>query len=190
MILFLLSSIENDTDREFMMRMYQDYYPLMRSKAYGIVRESAIVDDLINDACVRLFGKISLLRGFDCCKMAAYIVYTVRSVSVDYIRRQSTQNKRAHAGLTTDEFENIADSGKSIEEIVIRSEEIEALREAVLRLSERERDVLHFKYTLEMKDAEIAETFGIKPSSVRSLISRSRKKVYELMSKEGNGYGE
>ena len=189
MILFLLTAtIESDTDREFMMRLYTEYYPLMRSKAYGIVREYAIVDDLVNDACVRLIGKISLLRDFDCCKLAAYIVYTVRSVSVDYIRRQSAQNKRVQAGFTADD--DVADNGKSTEEIMIQSEEIDALRSAVMKLPERERDILHFKYTLEMKDAEIAQTFGIQPSSVRSLISRTRRKVYELIREEGSGYGE
>lgn len=188
MLLPLLAVIESDSDREFMIRLYQQYYPLMRSKAYGIVRDYNIVDDIIDEACVRLIEKISLLRDFECCKLATYIVYTIRSVSIDFVRRRNLRNKWTYYGLEDDAAEVVADNGRTIEELIIKSEEIAELRSAILKLPERDRDVLHYKYTLEMNDAQIAQIIGTRPSSVRSIIARTRKKVYSIMREEGFGH--
>ena len=52
----IIMSIEDDSDREFMEWLYGEYYLLMRKKAYEIVMDDNVVDDIINDTLY--FGSI------------------------------------------------------------------------------------------------------------------------------------
>ena len=56
----IIMTIENDSDREFMERLYKNYYPLMKKKAYDITRDNDVVEDIINDATIRLIEKLIL----------------------------------------------------------------------------------------------------------------------------------
>ncbi|SFR14632.1 RNA polymerase sigma factor, sigma-70 family [Desulfoscipio geothermicus DSM 3669] len=78
----------------------------------------------------------------------------------------------------------------TIEDRIIHQEEIEEMGNAILRLSEKQKDLLYFKYILEMTDTEIAETFGIAPDSVRQYLTRARRAAKELMDKEMNKRAE
>ena len=53
------------------------------------------------------------------------------------------------------------------------------------RLSERERDILKYRYLLDMGDEEIARVLGIKPSSVRMYLTRARKNAFAIFDSEG-----
>ncbi|HHV46246.1 MAG TPA: hypothetical protein GXX53_05055 [Tissierellia bacterium] len=52
----IIMFIEDDSDREFMEWLYGEYYLLMRKKAYEIVMDDNVVDDIINDTLY--FGSI------------------------------------------------------------------------------------------------------------------------------------
>ena len=91
MLLLLLSTIENDDDKAFMLSLYQDYYALVRSTVYKVMRCDRDIDDLVEDTFVKLIEKISLLRTFDCCKTASYVVYTTRSVTINFIRHRDVR---------------------------------------------------------------------------------------------------
>lgn len=69
---------------------------------------------------------------------------------------------------------------------IIHQEEIEELGNAILRLPEKQKDLLYFKYILGMADAEIAEIFGIAPDSVRQYLTRARREAKKLMDMEVN----
>lgn len=52
----IIMFIEDDSYREFMEWLYGEYYLLMRKKAYEIVMDDNVVDDIINDTLY--FGSI------------------------------------------------------------------------------------------------------------------------------------
>ena len=52
------------------------------------------------------------------------------------------------------------------------------------QFSDRDRLLLETKYLLEKTDEEISEEFGISVNSVRSILSRARKRTYRLLQKE------
>ncbi len=54
-----------------------------------------------------------------------------------------------------------------------------------MRLPEKQKDLLYFKYILGMADAEIAEIFEIAPDSVRQL-DKSQERSQKLMDMEVN----
>lgn len=54
----------------------------------------------------------------------------------------------------------------------------------VYLMAEKTRQLLEDKYVLNMSDAEIASALGVKPSSVRMLLTRARSKARKAIEKK------
>lgn len=183
-IMTALAVLEGDEDRAFMMNLYQEYYGLVKKTVYNISRDADHAEDLTNDTFIKLIEKYSVIRTLESCKLAAYIVYTARSVAINSIRHRDVQQKHLYFGQDTDLANKIPSSEDCIETRIIHQEEITELRNAILELPEQQKDVLYFKYILELNDAEIAEILGIAPDSVRQYLTRARRNAKELLDKE------
>lgn len=59
------------------------------------------------------------------------------------------------------------------------------MNRALGKLSGYQRDMFISRYVLMYSAEEIAETFGISENAVRANLCKARKKLYELLSKEG-----
>jgi len=189
MIMLAIATME-DNDKFFMINLYTDYYGLVRKTVYNITHDANNTEDLIQDTFIKLIGKISLLRTLDSCKTAAYVVYTSRSVAINYIKHKDVQKKHASYGGDADLSEKIFNLDDTIENRIIQREELEEWGNAILRLPDKQKDLLYFKYILEISDAEIAEIFGITPGSVRQYLTRARREAKDLINKEMNKYAE
>lgn len=189
-MLLLLLAIEDDNDREFLTQLYEQLYPVMKKKAYSITYDYSVVDDIINDAFIRLFDKISILRALDCCKRASYIVNTVRNVSLNYIKRRGSDNSKRFLGKDDDVLMEIPDTAATAEEIYIKSEEYKELGEAILGLKERDRDLLYNKYILDLSDKEISKLMDIPVNNIREYLVRARRRAYKIMSDEKDNDNE
>ena len=187
----MTSCIENDDDRTYMMDLYSNYYGLVFSKIKNITNSINDVEDLVNDTFVKLIGKISLLRTLSDYKVTTYIVYTAKSTALDFVKRKGIQNKLMFYGEKEDISEGFYSKGDvNVDNLIIQKEELETLSNAILRLPEKDRDLLYYKYILEMNDVEIAGILNIAPGSVRQYLTRARRKAKELMEKEGHRSAE
>ncbi|HQE22690.1 MAG TPA: sigma-70 family RNA polymerase sigma factor [Syntrophomonadaceae bacterium] len=184
MVMMAIESMDNDNDKAFMLSLYHDYYGLVWKTVYNITRDAGHAEDLVNDTFIRLIEKISVIRKLDSCKLAAYVVYTSRSVAINFIKHRDVQSKYAYYGKELDLQEEIPSLEESIEEKIIYQEKIEVLVNAILKLPEKYKNLLYFKYVLEMDDREIAGILRIAPNSVRQYLTRARRKAKELMDKE------
>ena len=188
-MLMLLTGIKDDSDRAFILSLYQDYYGLVRKKIFDITRDQESLEDLINDTFIKLMEKISLIRTLECCKTAAYVVYTARSVAINFIKHRDVENKYLFYGAGGDLAEKIPDY-EAVEESIIREERFEELGKAIAKLPEKEKDLLYFKYILEMDNEQLGQILGIAPASVRQYLTRSRRKAKKLIDKEVNQDGK
>ena len=67
------------------------------------------------------------------------------------------------------------------EEVYIHEEDLEALADMLPKLPEKDRMVLESKYILELSDEEIAKELNIAAKSVRSYLTRARRKAFAMM---------
>lgn len=167
--------------RAFMLELYHAYYGLVYKKIVAVTQETDSIEDLINDTFVRLIEKAFLLRTLERRKVVAYIAYTARSVAINFVKRRSIHNRHL---FYTDDLELAAELATT-EEQVLKQHELECLRDAVLRLPQKQRDLLYFKYMLELSDTEIAQLLNISPPSVRQYLTRARRAAKALMNKGG-----
>lgn len=186
MIMMMVATLGSDDDKAFMVNLYKEYYGLVRKIVYDIARDAEHAEDLTNDTFIKLIEKTSVIRTLESCKLATYIVYTSRSVAINFIKHRDVQQKHLYFGQDTDLAKNIPSSEDDIETRIIHKEELKELGNAILKLTEQQKDVLYFKYILEMNDAEIAEILVIAPDSVRQYLTRARREAKELMEKGMN----
>jgi RNA polymerase sigma-70 factor (ECF subfamily) len=186
MLALIISTIENSDDRNFVFELYIQYYPIMKKKAYEISWDYSIVDDLINDAFIKLIDKISLLRVLECCKRTSYIVYTIKNISIDYIRKRAAKSEKMFLGMSDDLIDSIPDAKLTVEEICSAKEDYEELGKAIEQLSERDRDLLYYKYNLELRDKEIANIMDLPVNNIREYLTRPRRRALKVLAKEEN----
>jgi RNA polymerase sigma-70 factor (ECF subfamily) len=190
MIMLAISAMEGYDDKAFMLNLYNDYYGLVRKTIYSITRNANDAEDLTNDTFIKLIEKVSLIRTLDSCRLAAYVVYTSRSVAINFIKHRDVQNKHVYYGKDLNASESIPSLGDNIEERIIQQEKIEELGNAILKLPEKYKDLLYFKYILGMNDREIAGILKIAPDSVRQYLTRARREAKKLLDKEMNQLAE
>lgn len=178
----LIMPIQSDPkNHSFIMTLYQDHSALVRYTIYKITCDKNTVDDLVNDAFIKLMEKVNVLRSLSCHKMVTYVVYTARSVAINYIKHRDVQKKHTYYGSDADMSEKIVDLAATIEEKVVSSETIADMRQAMLDLPEKYREVLNQKYLVGLKDADIAELLEIKSTSVQKYLARARREMKRRM---------
>lgn len=185
-MLFFLNAIADDAQRSFMEALYVEHRAAMYGAAYPITRNHPDTEDVIQHTLLKLMDKVPLLRTLDCFTLRAYIVICVRRAAIDLLRRRRKRSELLFAedGLLDAEA---CQRGSPVEERVIREAEAQQLRDALARLKEKQRDLLNMKYFLNLSDDEIAETYGVRPDSVRCLLSRARKALAGIIKEMEHG---
>lgn len=178
-----IARLDND-DRAFMLNLYKNYYNLARKNIFGITHSREDIEDLINDVFIKLIEKITLLRTFDSCKTTTYIVYTIRSISINYVKHKAIETKHLYFSEYMDILEDFPDSESGLDDRLIQQEESYLLERGISLLPQSQKDLLYFKYLLDMSDQEIAEVLGIAPNSVRQYLTRARRNAKKLIEKE------
>jgi RNA polymerase sigma-70 factor (ECF subfamily) len=113
--------------------------------------------------------------------MTCYVVYTTRSVSINYIKHKKVETKHIYYIENTDVTKGLDNNENESEARLIRQEEIELLADAITKLPQGQKDLLYFKYMLDMSDQDIAQILGIAPNSVRQYLTRARRNAKSLM---------
>lgn len=173
-------SIGNEDDRAFMVRLYVDYRWLMYKVALSVVREPQLAEDMVSQTLCEMIDNLEKIRAVDCCKLRGYIVSFVRNVSVDFVRKRDRQGK--YFFLTGEEAEVAAED--SVDENLIRTAEIDALKRGLARLSENDRLLLTMKYFDGLSDEEIAARLGVAKASVRTCLMHARNRLCQRLKED------
>lgn len=180
MIPIIIMAIEDESDREFMIRLYEDYNRLIYSTIQKFVQNPYDIEDIQQSLLVKLIEHISTLRSLAPNMVVYYISAAARNSAFSFIR---SKKKDAVASFDDEEWlegYTISDS-ETVETAFFRQEDMHALHDVWEQLPEQCRYLLEAKYFLEQSDAEISESLCIKASSVRMYLTRARKKAFELM---------
>ncbi len=180
MIPIIIMAIENDDERDFMIRLYIDYKALMRKQAAERLDDDFFVEDVVQETCERLIKNIDTIMHISRWALPSYIALTVRSAAVECNKRESADDA-ANAGEIGEQF---VDSSVDIEAEVLSKYELEAVKNAIEKLPQKYKDALNYKYFLNMDNDEIAKALDIKPAGVYMYIKRARQKLLEIINEE------
>jgi len=180
----MIESVEDESDRTFMIHLYEQYDRIIRKTIYKVTYDLDSLEDLTQDTYEKLIKKVSTIRSLECHKLVTYVVYTSKSVAINYIKHRDVVQKHAFYGNEDDLAEDLQNFPDGIEEQSIQRLDVESVLGAIAKLSEAKKDILYFKYFLDMSDDEIAKIMNISSGNVRQYLRRARNAAKALINGE------
>ena len=138
--------------------------------ACSILGRSDEAEDMMQDVAERILRK----QVRDIGNIDAFLTKSVKNACIDRIRRRRD---------TTPNIPDVPD-----EKNPDRWNERQLIHKAMARLPEKQRTVLHLKDIEGYSTKEVAEILETDEANVRTILSRSRKALREIIEKEF-GYG-
>ncbi len=168
-------------DENIVEDIYNKYKRLMFATAKKFTDDPSDQEDIVQTALERLVKLFSASGSAKRCVSAGYIVYTVRSVSIDFLRKQAKETEH-HVYVEEDKLAGMVRTDGTLDDLLFPSERAEDLREIWPRLSAEDRILLEGKYILGQTDRELAAILHCGVNSVRMKLTRARRQAIKLLS--------
>lgn len=168
----------NHSEREFISDLYDKYKKLMYATAQKYISDFSATEDIVQDSLVKLMKKSENLQTLDGCILAGYVVSTVRNTAINHLIKQGIIKKHLTEDCCKD---NETEKIFKIEELLIVSEQSQALAEIWPMLPENDQLLLEGKYLLGYTDTELASLLKCKVGSIRMKLTRARRKALKLI---------
>lgn len=172
-------------EKEFFESIYNHYKLLMYQTARRYTSNQADLEDIMQDSVERLLRKTHRLMAIPSCALAAYIVYTVRSVAINLRRHQSVV-KQHSIPLDVNEQDTFESPHLSPDKIVEKLDVHKQLSLLWDKLSEEDQDLLYRKYIADQTDEELAAIYHCKKESIRMKLTRARRRAMKLLEQEAD----
>jgi RNA polymerase sigma-70 factor (sigma-E family) len=139
--------------------LYERHADAALRLAFLLTGSRGLAEDLVQDAFVRLAGRLLHLRdpgGFD-----AYLRKTVVNLVRSHFRRRRLERTHAERAAAVPPIEAADVSDR------------EEMRRALMQLPVRQRTAVVLRYYEDLSEAQTAELMGCRPAAVKSLVSRA-----------------
>lgn len=180
MLIFIL--IIDAGDRALMERYYNDLNREMHYVAFCVLKDKLEAETAVQEAFLHIMNRIDHFRDVPEDRRTGYCLVAVRNVSIDLYR----QTKRVQAVVSSIGKEDYMDKGESIENMLIRQEDLSLLREKVEQLSSEYKRPLMMHFAEDMRYKEIGVLLGISEELARQRVQRAIRQLSRVFQEEGN----
>lgn len=165
-------------DRAAFAELFERYHLRVYRSALLIGREADSADDVTQLVFEELF---TAFRRFDTTRpFLPWLYRIIHNVSMDYLRR----NRRGTLPLLNADTLLGADPDPGPAEQAERAEQREVVWRAISRLPDHHRAVLVLRYYAGLSEAEMADTLGARPGTVKSRLHRAQHALASLLEAE------
>ena len=178
-----MSRIANG-DRSALKEIYEEYLPYLYSIVYGVLQQKEEAEDVTSDVFLRIWNTAGSFKPGNGPK--GYLATIARNMAIDLLRKR--KREVLVGGVSDEEDDSGGDSMAELpaedtgpEDSVVQDM---SLREALDKLSDKEREVVSMKVLSEMTFQEIADAKGIPLGTVTWRYQAAIKKLRRC------GYGE
>lgn len=178
MLIFFLSMIETEEDKNKFTLLYKKYRKLMFYIANRILRDEYLAEDAVEQTFVKIIENLDNISEVDCHKTKSYIVIMVRNCAINLYRQ-----RKNHPSVSLDEDIELVDDWR------FEFDEMDLLMQAIIHLPIIYRDILTLKYVQEFSNEEIAKMLDISESTVRKRLQRAKEKIRKFLSEATNENG-
>ena len=160
-----------DGDAESFTELCRRYYPAMVAIAHSVLGDRHLAEDAAQEAFAKAAVNLPRLRRKS--KFAGWLAAICRNAARDMARRTDEL-------LITDELSTIA--GKSD-----RADDVEAVRQAIGRLSTSARELVFLRYYDGLSYEQISEVLGISQQAINGRLRRAKRKMADYLRRHGYG---
>ena len=111
-------------------------------------------------------------------------------VSRNILLKKLRKNKIFNKNVNIEDYQNILDSKKDVEDMFYEQERISFMENIVLGLDSESREIFILYYYEQRKVKEISKILNISESKVKTRLHRIRKKLKKELKEGGYGYGK
>lgn len=167
--------------------LVEDQSKIVYNLCVRMVENEQDAYDLSQDAFLKAYTNLSLFRGDS--KFSSWLYKLTTNVCLDFLRKRSRQ-KTVPLTYETDDGEQeylpIPDETFSPETEAERRELRSSVRWGLSQLPESQREILILREIGQLSYEEIAGQLGLEAGTVKSRIFRARKKLCDILIKDGN----
>lgn len=167
------AGVSRDRDAE-LTALFLDYYDPMRRLAYVMMGDGQLAEEIVMEAFEKAMSKWRLFSKAD--HPGAYLRQMVVNGCRSKVRRKILE-RRVSEVFKRDEKDavvtGVEDHGVNL-----------VIWEAVQKLPERQRVCVVLRYMEDLSEPEIADTLRIPLGTVKSQLSRGRKKLGDLLGQD------
>ena len=173
MLIFLLTFIDNEEDRQKLAAIFNEYHVQMEKVAMRILAEQKDAEDAVQNAFIQVIKHFEKAKEIHCEEMLFWLISIVKNEALMILRK----NKKA---VPLEDWEAPISDSEPEKEL-----DYKALVELFTQMPDTYRAVLEMKFLLDYKDSEIARRLGISETAVSTRVSRGRRLLQDLVREEG-----
>jgi RNA polymerase sigma-70 factor (ECF subfamily) len=166
---------------EELVTIYQD---LAMRTAYVVLGDHDEATDAAQDAFVKAFYALGTFR-----VGAPFRPWLMRIVANEAINRRRALQRRADLSIRATREAAASGSPRTPEDAVLAGERRDELLSAVNSLSPQDRLIIHYRYWLELPEAETAAALGVARGTVKSRLSRALVRLREALGAQQRAAG-
>ena len=179
-MIFYLSLIENQEDKDKFEYIYTNYRYTMLYEARQVLKDEHMAEDAVHESFIKIIKIISEISLENRNKLKRFLVLIVRHKSIDMIRKNEKEE--------TDPVENIPYTNKELHDEVldkiISVQGARRLMEIIAELDDIYRIPLELKIFHGYSNKEIAEILDLSEGHVRIRFFRARQQVVKKYEQE------
>ncbi len=159
------------------------YGNLCRTIAYNILRSNEDSLECVNDTYLKAWNSMPVLRP---SKLSAFLGKITRNLALNRYEYYVAQKRGGtQTELVLEELEDCISGKESTDSVVDKIFITNILNNFLRSLSEKNRNVFVMRYWHMLSIKEISEKYGMKESSVKVSLFRSREILKEILLREG-----
>lgn len=176
-MLFYLSLIDNDIDKNIFEQIYNDYKKRMLFVANRVLHDQYEAEDAVHNALIGIAKNIDTIKKLESDKVGSYILTAAYNAALNLAKAKFNENKYYSGNvlnkLSDDDF---------FEKLQIRERYDEVIT-VIDSLKPIFRDVLYLHYVLDLSPKKIGDLLKRKPRTVEKQIERGKQMLLAKLDK-------
>lgn len=167
---------------ELVKELFDEYKQMMYRMAFDILHNKSDAEDIVHEAFLWIINNYEKISQLPCNKRGCYFANIVEHKALNLIYK-----RRKHSECDIDDNLEIQ-SNISVDKDFSERETIEAVKQAIRTMSEKDRLLLRLYLFDEKSYKEIAELAGISEGNARTAVFRAKKRLAKLLKERGIDY--
>lgn len=161
-------------NQDALAQLFMSTYSGLFQYGYRIIQNEALVKDMIQELFLNLWNKRNEIS--EAISVKSYLCVSLRRVLLRRIKRQRNQSRREFDYIST-----YTEETPNVEELIDKAEmeyqKKQQLMEALLYLTDRQKEAVYLKYFDGLSNNEISEVMDVNKQSVYNHISKAIQKM-------------
>lgn len=152
--------------------LFFHYKNLMLHIARDVTGSTALAEDAVQDALVKILLHIDDIRDVRSKQTKGWVILITKRAAID---KKKYESLRAHENEDT--INTAAHAHNELENTVIQNLALQQVKDGLRRLGERDFEMVMLRYYCGYSDVKLAKHYAISPALVRKRCERARKRL-------------